>query len=77
MMGAWTIDGPEKSFVTLEEVAKWLGLSENLVSQLVRDGNFPVAVLTEGKKHRWRASDVAAWAHLRGKFSSEKDSEEK
>lgn len=75
-----TIWGPEKDYLTRQEVLDYLRISDTTLTRVMKKGLFPKPVAMGEETGRcWLWLDVIAYAHLRSRDSglvTEKESEE-
>lgn len=65
------MNGPDKDWLTLKDVALWLHISESQVKELIQAGDFPEGVpFGKSKARRWPWMDVISFGHLRMRFAS-------
>jgi excisionase family DNA binding protein len=64
------IDGPERDWLSAEQVCEYLGVGETRFRELLDAGLFPAPV-TMGERDRlprWHWLDVTSYMHLRSRF---------
>lgn len=59
--GTAPIRVPDKSLLSIGEVAEALGYSERSLRTMIRDGAFPPGKSVAGRDIRWSNMTVAAW----------------
>ncbi len=63
------IDGPERDWLSAEQVCEYLGIGQTRFHELVEAGLFPPPVVLGGKDRlqKWHWLDAAAFMHLRAR----------
>jgi excisionase family DNA binding protein len=60
-VAARTIDGPERNYLTIEQVAEQVGMSKSTVRRLIAAGRFPRAAKLTGGTSKWTWRQVVFW----------------
>lgn len=61
------INGPDKDWNTLAEVAAYLGISQPTLRTMIKKGEFPQGIFHGDRSVRWGWMDVVAYAHLKSR----------
>ncbi len=63
------LDGPERDWLSAEQVCEYLGIGETRFRELVEGGLFPPPVVLGGRDRlqKWHWLDAVAFMHLRGR----------
>lgn len=64
----WTLPGPDALYLDVNEVAKLCGVDADTLRRWINAGKFPSG-LKHGGKDTWSGADLAAYFHLRGRYS--------
>lgn len=73
----WSLPGPKPLFMDIGEVAIFFRTHEDTIRRWIAAGTFPNGQM-HGGKLTWSGADIAAYLHLRGRYSvaSKKPGEE-
>jgi predicted DNA-binding transcriptional regulator AlpA len=77
-VAVYQIHGPDQLVLSRQDVTSILGVSEDTLARMIKDGRFPQGVKPSTQTEPiWSAVDVACWLHIASKMIAEKPEKEK
>lgn len=64
----WSLSGPDSLIMDINEVALFFRTHEDTIRRWIAAGTFPNGQV-HGGKLTWSGADIAAYLHLRGRYS--------
>lgn len=63
-----SINGPERDWLSLDEIAAYTGIGSPTLQQMINSGNFPQGTKHSARIVKWSWLDVVAYMHLASKM---------
>ena len=58
------MDGPDR-LMRIDEILEMLGISENTLRRMIKEGGFPKPIYISPRSPRWWLSDIMKWLESR------------